>query len=151
MRRKSIPIETIIELHQRLDRLPKRSSARRTLILETAKLYDVSPETIYRTLRQHTLPRSVRRGDYGQPRVMPKPNLLRYCEVIAALKVRTTNGQGRHLSTVQAIRLLEEHGINTSEGYLKAPPGLLKKTTVNRYLAQWGYDREKLSFNPNSC
>ena len=148
MRRKSIPIETIIELHQRLERLPKRSSARRTLILEMAKLYDVSPETIYRALRQHTLPRNARRADYGQPRVMPKPNLLRYCEVIAALKVRTTNGQGRHLSTVQAIRLLEEHGINTSEGYLKAPPGLLKKTTVNRYLAQWGYDREKLSRQP---
>ena len=148
MRRKSIPIETIIELHQSLDRLPKRSSARRTLILETAKLYDVSPETIYRALRQHTLPRNARRADYGQPRIMPKPNLLRYCEVIAALKVRTTNGQGRHLSTVQAIRLLEEHGINTSEGYLKAPLGLLKKTTVNRYLAQWGYDREKLSRQP---
>ena len=148
MRRKSIPLETIIELHQRLERLPSSSSARRTLILETAELYDVSPETVYRALRQHNLPRNVRRADYGQPRVMPKPNLLRYCEVIAALKVRTTNGQSRHLSTVQAIRLLEEHGINTSEGYLKAPPGLLKKTTVNRYLAQWGYDREKLSRQP---
>ena len=148
MRRKSIPLETILELHQRLGRLPSGSSARRTLILETAELYDVSPETVYRALRQHTLPRNVRRADYGQPRVMQKPNLLRYCEVIAALKVRTTNGQGRHLSTVQAIRLLEEHGINTSEGYLKAPPGLLKKTTVNRYLAQWGYDREKLSRQP---
>ena len=148
MRRRNIPMETIIELHQRLSRLPSRSSARRTLILETAELYDVSPETIYRSLRQYTFPRSVRRVDYGQPRVMPKPNLLRYCEVIAALKVRTSNGQGRHLSTVQAIRLLEEHGINTSEGYLKAPPGLLKKTTVNRYLARWGYDREKLSRQP---
>jgi hypothetical protein len=79
---------------------------------------------------------------------MPKPTLLRYCEVIAALKVRTTNGQGRHLSTVQAIRLLEEHGINTDAGHISAPPGLLKKTTVNRYLAEWGYDREKLSRQP---
>ena len=148
MRRRSIPIETIIELRQRLERLPNRSSARRTLIKETAELYGVSPETVYRILRQHTLPRSVRRADYGQPRVMPKQTLLRYCEVIAALKVRTNNGQGRHLSTVQAIRLLEEHGINTDNGYLKAPPGLLKKTTVNRYLAEWGYDRDKLSRQP---
>ena len=148
MRHKSIPVETIIELRQRLERLPARSSARRTLILETAELYGVSPETVYRSLRQHVLPRSVRRTDCGQPRVMPKPTLLRYCEVIAALKVRTTNGQGRHLSTVQAIRLLEEHGINTDGGHLQAPPGLLKKTTVNRYLKEWGYDKEKLSRQP---
>jgi hypothetical protein len=148
MRRKNIPLETIIELRQRLERLPPRGSARRALIKDTAELYGVSPETVYRSLRQHTLPHSVRRTDCGQPRVMPKLTLLRYCEVIAALKVRTTNGQGRHLSTVQAIRLLEEHGINTDDGYLKAPPGLLKKTTVNRYLAEWGYDREKLSRQP---
>ena len=148
MRRTSIPVETIIELRNLLSRLPVRSSARRALILETAELYGVSPQTVYRTLRQHTLPHSARRADYGQPRVMPKPTLLRYCEVIAALKIRTTNGQGRHLSTVQAIRLLEEHGINTDDGYLQAPPGLLKKTTVNRYLKQWGYDKEKLSRQP---
>ena len=148
MRRKSIPVETIIELRQRLERLPPRGSARRTLILEIAELYGVSPETVYRSLRQHVLPHSVRRTDCGQPRVMPKQTLLRYCEVIAALKVRTTNGQGRHLSTVQAIRLLEEHGINTDVGHLQAPPGLLKKTTVNRYLKEWGYDQEKLSRQP---
>ena len=148
MRRTSIPVETIIELRSLLGRLPVRSSARRTLIKDTAELYGVSPQTVYRTLRQHTWPHSVRRTDYGQPRVMPKQNLLRYCEVIAALKVRTSNNQGRHLSTVQAIRLLEEHGINTDNGHLQAPPGLLKKTTVNRYLKQWGYDRERLSRQP---
>ena len=148
MRRTSIPVETIIELRNLLSRLPVRSSARRALILETAELYGVSPQTVYRTLRQHTLPHSARRTDYGQPRVMSKQILLRYCEVIAALKVRTSNGQGRHLSTVQAIRLLEEHGINTDAGHLQAPPGLLKKTTVNRYLKEWGYDKEKLSRQP---
>ena len=148
MRRKTIPLESIIELRQRLERLPPRSEARRTLILETAELYGVSCQTVYRSLRQHTLPRSARRTDYGQPRVMPKQTLLRYCEVIAALKVRTTNGQGRHLSTVQAIRLLEEHGINTDDGHLQAPTGLLKKTTVNRYLKQWGYDPQRLSRQP---
>lgn len=148
MRHKSIPVETIIELRQRLERLPARGSARRALIVETAELYGVSPETVYRSLRQHVLPQSVRRTDCGQPRVMPKQTLLRYCEVIAALKVRTTNGQGRHLSTVQAIRLLEEHGINTDAGHISAPSGLLKKTTVNRYLKEWGYNKEKLSRQP---
>ncbi len=148
MRRKTIPLESIIELRQRLERLPPRSEARRTLILETAELYGVSAQTVYRKLRQHKLPHSVRRTDYGQPRVMPKPTLLRYCEVIAALKVRTSNNQGRHLSTVQAIRLLEEHGVNTDDGHLQAPTGLLKKTTVNRYLKEWGYDKERLSRQP---
>lgn len=148
MRRKGIPLSYIIELRHRLESLPPRSSARRVLVEETAKLYSVSPETVYRALRQHKLPRAARRSDCGQPQVMEKKTLLQYCEVIAALKVRTSNGQGRHLSTSQAIRLLEEHGINTSDGHLKAPPGLLKKTTVNRYLSEWGYEREKLSRQP---
>jgi putative transposase len=28
----------------------------------------------------------------------------RYCEVIAAMKLRTSNKQGRHLSTAEALR-----------------------------------------------
>jgi len=56
------------------------------------------------------------------------------CEAIATLKVRTCNGKSRHLSTVQAIRLLEEHEVDTPEGLSQAPPELLKKTTVKRYL-----------------
>ncbi len=148
MRRRGIPIETLMELRNSLDRLPARSQERRILVEETAELYGVSKVTIYRALKEYVTPKSVRRNDYGQPRVMPEQTLLRYCEVIAALKVRTSNNQGRHLSTVQAIRLLEEHGINTDDGHLKAPTGLLKKTTVNRYLKQWGYDKERLSRQP---
>ena len=148
MRRRGIPTETLMELRNSLDRHPPRSKERRILVEETAQLYGVSTVTIYRALKEYITPRSVRRADYGKPRVMPQQTLLRYCEIIAALKVRTSNGQGRHLSTVQAIRLLEEHGINTEDGHLQAPSGLLKKTTVNRYLKQWGYDREKLSRQP---
>ena len=148
MRRRGIPTETLMELRSALDRLPARSKERRILISETAELYGVSTVTIYRALKEYITPKSVRRADYGKPRVMPQQTLLRYCEIIAALKVRTSNGQGRHLSTTQAIRLLEEHGINTEDGHLKAPSGLLKKTTVNRYLKQWGYDKERLSRQP---
>ena len=148
MKRRGIPVETLMELRNSLDRLPPRSKERRILVEETAELYGVSKVTLYRALKEYITPLSVRRNDYGQPRVMPKRDLLRYCEVIAALKIRTSNNQGRHLSTVQAIRLLEEHGINTDDGYLKAPSGLLKKTTVNRYLKQWGYDKDKLSRQP---
>jgi hypothetical protein len=79
---------------------------------------------------------------------MSKIELERYCELVAALKVRTSNKKERHLSTSQAIRLLEEEGINTPSGYEQAPPGLLKKATVNRYLKQWGYDHETLRRQP---
>ncbi len=148
MTRGGIPIETLMELRQRLDQLPPRSKERRILIEETAQLYGVSTITIYRALKKYRTPKSVRRADCGQPRVMPKQTLVRYCEIIAALKKRTRNEQDRHLSTVQAIRLLEEHGINTDDGHLQVPSGLLKKTTVNRYLKQWGYDKERLSRQP---
>ncbi len=68
----------------------------------------------------------------------------RYCEVVAALKLRTSNRKGHHLSTNEAIRLLEEYGVETPNGHLQAPRDLLKRPTVNRYLKQWGYDRSTL-------
>ena len=105
MRRRSIPIETIIELHQRLERLPNRSSARRSLILETAELYGVSPETVYRALRQHRLPHSVRRADYGQPRVMPKPNLLRFHSYRSFKKTNTQKRADRIEALAQQLSL----------------------------------------------
>lgn len=148
MKNRGIPFEAIIELQQRLTNIPPRSHQRREIIKEVANLYGVSQDTIYRILRERNQLRENKRADVGIPRVMPKNSLERYCEVIAALKVRTCNGKGRHLSTVQAIRLLEEHGIETPDGQIKAPVGLLKKTTVNRYLKQWGYDHEKLSRQP---
>jgi hypothetical protein len=53
--------------------------------------------------------------------------------VIAALKLRTTNKQGRHGSTAEAIRLLEVYGVDTPSGFLQAPAAVLKKSTVDRY------------------
>ncbi|MEG3991253.1 hypothetical protein QUA13_29725 [Microcoleus sp. S28C3] len=88
------------------------------------------------------------RADRGEPRVVPKATLERYCEVIAAIKVRTSNRKRRHLSTGEAIRLLEERGIHTPDGHVLVPSGLLKVTTVNRYLKQWGYDWERLMRQP---
>ncbi len=148
MTTRRIPTEALVELHQRLSKFPSRSAERRALIQETAQLYGVSEYTLYRALRERASLRSPRRADCGQPRVMPRVTLERYCEVIAALKVRTTNKKGRHLSTASAIRLLEEEGIHTPSGYLRAPEGLLKKATVNRYLQQWGYDLQTLSRQP---
>jgi hypothetical protein len=62
-------------------------------------------------LRRQLHPRPLRRSDRGKPKVIPAAELERYCETIAAMKLRTRNGKGRHLSTVQAIRILEEHGV----------------------------------------
>jgi hypothetical protein len=80
--------------------------------------------------------------------VLPQDKLEYYCELIAAIKVRTSNKKGRHLSTGEAIRLIEEFGVETPDGLIKAQKSMFKTTTVNRYLRQWGYDHEKLRRQP---
>lgn len=141
---KRLPAEALLDLRRRLETLPPRSTERRALIRETAALYGVAEVTLYRALQSQTRPKAIHRSDSGEPRVMPKPTLERYCEIIAAIKVRTSNKQGRHLSTAEAIRLLEQYGIETPDGLVQAPAEVLKKTTVNRYLKQWGDDRQTL-------
>lgn len=111
---------------------------------ETAALYGLSESSLYRALRERARPKALQRADRGAPRVLPSVQLERLCEVIAALKIRTSNKKGRHLSTVQAIRLLEEHGVETPDGLLKAPKEVLSRSTVNRYLKQWGFDYRTL-------
>ncbi|MEP0925291.1 IS481 family transposase [Leptolyngbya sp. ST-U4] len=148
MPKKQVPIDAIVDLRRRLDQLPPRSPSRRVLVQEIAQLYGISEDTVYRTLREGNGIRPVRRADCDVPRVIPKATLERYCEIIAAIKIRTSNRKGRHLSTVQAIRLLEEDGINTPDGHVTVPVGLLKPTTINRYLNKWGYDRNTLLRQP---
>jgi hypothetical protein len=111
-------------------------------------VYGLSEYTLYKTLRERLKPRAVRRRDHRQPRMMPRRQLERYCEIIAALKLRTSNGKGRHLSTREAIRLMELYGVETPEGHVQVPPALLNKTTVNRYLKRWGYDYTTLLKQP---
>jgi hypothetical protein len=80
--------------------------------------------------------------------VLPQAELERYCELIAALKLRTINKQGRHLSTPRAIEILEQYGVETPQGLLRAPQGVLHKTTVNSYLRQWHLDHPRLTRQP---
>jgi transposase len=136
----SLPAEALVDLRQRLSALPARSAARRQVIQEVAAVYAVSEATVYRALQRRPAPRAVRRVDRGIPKILPADQLERYCEVIAALKLRTTNKKGRHLSTAEAIRLLEVYGVETPQGFLQAPPTVLKKSTVNYYLNDWGLD-----------
>jgi transposase len=145
---KPLPPEALVELRRRLSTLPSRSPARRHVIQEAATAYDVSEATIYRALKRRSYPRAAHRVDQGTPRVLPVDQLERYCEVIAALKLRSTNKKGRHLSTAEAIRLLETYGVETPDGFVQAPQTLLKKSTVNRYLSSWGLDWRRLRREP---
>lgn len=150
MTKNSLPFETLAALRVRLDQFGTRGPERKELIENTASLYGVSAETVYRALRQGYKPKGVRRADQGKPRKLPRVELNKYCEVIAALKVRTTNKKGRHVSTVRALEILEKYGIETPQGLLKVEPGVLNKTMVNRYLKIFGYDQTTLSCQPPS-
>jgi hypothetical protein len=90
----------------------------------------------------------VHRVDRGVPRKLSRVELEQYCEVIAAFKVRTSNKKGRCVSTARAIELLEEYGMETPQGFVQPPKGLLTRSTVNYYLQAWGYDHQRLSRQP---
>lgn len=79
---------------------------------------------------------------------MPRSKLERYCELVAALKLRTTNKAGRHLSTKRAIELLEEYGVETGQGLVRAPQGVLTRSTVNEYLTRWHLVQARLRRQP---
>ena len=98
-----IPIESLVSLQVRLDSLPNRSSERRKLVEAAASLYGVSTDTVRRALRKKKSPKSNYRADRGQTRKVPKTEMENYCEIIAAIKMRTTNKKARHISTSRAI------------------------------------------------
>lgn len=147
-RKVRIPAESLLGLRRRLASLPARSPERRAEVERISELFGVSPATVYRAIKELNRPKAMRRADRGQPRAFSADELSRYCEIIAALKLRTRNGNGRHLSTVEAIRLLEEHGVDTPGGHVQAPPGLLKRPTVNRWLQIWGLDHTRMTREP---
>jgi hypothetical protein len=143
-----IPADSLLRLRQRLDQLPPKSPERAAQVAAVANLYGVSPSTVYRALNHVNKPRSAHRADYGKPRKLSHSELERYCELIAALKLRTTNKNGRHLSTRRAIELLEDYGVETAEGLVQVPKGLLTRPTVNRYLTLWRFDQPRLTREP---
>ena len=147
-RHRQIPTDSLLALRQRLDRLPPKSPERVAQVKAVAELYDVSTDTVYRLLRDFHKPKAAQRADQGRPRVLPKAELERYCELIAALKLRTTNKKGRHLSTRRAIELIEDYGVETPQGLIRAPKGLLSRSTVNDYLNRWKLDQPRLTRQP---
>ena len=147
-RHSQIPTDSLLALRQRLDRLPPKSPERVAQVKAVAELYDVSTDTVYRLLRDFHKPKAAQRADRGRPRVLPKAELERYCELIAALKLRTTNKKGRHLSTRRAIELIEDYGVETPQGLIRTPKGLLSRSTVNDYLNRWKLDQPRLTRQP---
>lgn len=147
-RAKTIPGEALLSLRRRLENMPARDPERRQAIQQTAATFGLSEWSVYRALRNLHRPKGLRRADRGEPRKIPKAELERYCEVIAALKIRTSNLKGRHLSTNRAIELLEEHGVETPNGLVQVPSGELSRSTVNRYLRLWGYDHARMTRAP---
>jgi hypothetical protein len=143
-----VPTEALSALRRRLLALPPRHPERVALMASTAQLYAVSRATLYRLLRGERRPKDAHRADRGRPRAMPAPEIERWCEIVAAMKVRTTNKKGRHLSTARTLQLLVEHGVDTPDGFHKLAPGKLTASTVNRHLRRLGYDHERMTRQP---
>jgi len=144
----AVPVEALAALRRRLAALPARHPARVAMMASTAQLYAVSRATLYRLLHGDRRSRDAHRADRGRPRSMPAPEIERWCEIAAAMKIRTTNKKGRHLSTVRTLQLLVEHGVDTPDGFQKLAPGRLTASTVNRHLRRLGYDHERMTRQP---
>jgi hypothetical protein len=140
----AVPIEALATLRRRLAALPARHPERKILMASTAGLYGVGRATLYRLLRGDRRPKDAHRSDRGCPRLMPAAEIERWCEIVAAMKVRTTNRKGRHLSTVRILQLLVAHGVDTPDGFEKLTVGKLTASTVNRHLRRLGYDHERM-------
>ena len=134
---KCLPNDIIVILHNKLAKLSKRDPKRKLVMQEAAELYGVSISTIYRAVSNYSKLSRVTRADYNHPRTMNFDSIRKYCEVIAALKLRTSNKKGRHLSTASCIKILEESGVEIGNEVIKAPVGLLKKSTVSFYLRRF--------------
>lgn len=145
----TVPIEAIVTLRRRLAALPARHPERQPLMASTAKLYDISRATLYRLLRGERRPKDAHRADRGQSRTMSADEIEWWCEVVAAMKSRTTNRQGRRLSTKRILEIVTEHGVETPDrGLVKLPPGRLAASTLNRHMRQRGYDTERMTREP---
>ena len=144
----AVPVEALATLRRRLASLPARHPERALLLASTAQLYAVSRATLYRQLRGERRPKDAHRTDRGSPRSMPAPEIERWCEIVAAMKIRTTNKKGRHLSTVRTLELLVDYGVDTPDGFRKLDPGTLTASTLNRHLRRLGYDHDRMIRQP---
>lgn len=64
------------------------------------------------------------------------------------MKIRTMNNKGHMLSTARCIKFLEEEGIKIRERLLRAPAGILKVPTINRYLSHYWMSPDDILVEP---
>jgi hypothetical protein len=145
---RAVPIEALATLRRRLAALPARHSDRKLLMDSTTQLYAISRATLYRLLRDDRRPKDACRSDRGSARAMPPGEIERLCEIVAAMKIRTTNRKGRHLSTVRILDVLEKHGVDTPGGFMKLEKGSITASTLNRHLSRLGYDHDRMTREP---
>ena len=117
---KQIPTEHLIALYNKMILFAPRSPKRKKIIEDCAHYFDVSASTVRRQLCQHVHSTRSKRIDTNKPRILSKTEMLMYCRLIAALKIRTSNKKDRHLSTPSCIKILEEHGVETDTGFITA-------------------------------
>ena len=143
-----IPIETLVHLSNQLALYPARDPRRKKLVQEIGETFGLTERTIYRYLKERDRLKLTHRRDAKKPRIMTEDDARGYAEIVAALRVRTTNKNGRKLPVKVCIRLLEESGVMIDGALIKAPPGLLKVQTIYRYLSNYGYTAAKMSIQP---
>lgn len=145
-----IPLEILYRLDERITNLPFNGKLRRALVHEVAERYQLSDVTVYRQLKKlrlHPNERTVRK-DKGHSRIITDADLYYYCQLIAAMKIRSMNGKKHLLSTGNCIKLLENSGVKLGMGIVTVPKGLLKISTVNRYLIQYFMSPDDILFEP---
>ena len=148
MTKKILPIEVIVALYNQITNLSAKHPDRNRFIKEAAQTFNVSLSTIRRALKNYHKPRSIKRSDYNKPRNISSEEMLRYCELIAALKIRSTNRKGKQLSTPRIIEILENHGVEIEGKRIMISKGLLTKPTVNRYLKRFGLTSKNFLCEP---
>lgn len=136
---KRIPEEQLLGLWHELQKLPARSPVRRERVSEYARYFGISENYVYRQLKNFK-PFESQRSDLGTSRNIQKEQLIKYCKIISALKLRTSNEKDNHLSTKECISILENIGVQINNEFIKAPLGLLKRSTVDRHLLNLDLD-----------
>ena len=148
MIKKPLPTEVIVGLYQQLANLSAKNPNRKTSYRGTAQAFNVSLSTVRRALKNYRQPRSIGRSDYNRPRKISREKMLRYCELIAVLKIRSTNRKCKQLSTPRAIEILEDHGVEVEGKRIMPSKNLLTKPTVNRYLKRLGLTSKNFLCEP---
>lgn len=145
---KRIPIEQLVILKHEINELPARDARRKELIDKCAKDFGVDVSTVYRQINNIFKSQSSRRKDFNKPRTCSEQDMKMYCEVIAAMRLRSKNKKRHGISVPRCINLLETTGVFIGNDLIILPKGVLKKSTINRHLLRFGLNDEALQIEP---